>query len=89
MGNLCIGLLNFWPQPLRANRGNRGPDPLNPENPGFFDFWGVWGSGRHPRGSPEPVGVIVSNYRPKPSHMDPVRDILCIFHTFPGLVWLY
>ena len=38
------------------------------------------GSGRHPRGLPEPVGTILRNYQPKPSHMDPVRSN---FHDFP------
>ena len=67
----------------RENRGNRGPclpEPLNPENPGFLDFGGVLGSGRHPRGLPETMGAILRNYRPKSSHLDPVRSN---FHDFP------
>ena len=40
---------------------------------------GFLGPGRHPRGSPEPLGEILHNSQPKPSHVDPVR---CIFHDF-------
>ena len=39
-------------------------------------------SGRHARGSPEPVGVTLFNYHPKPSYMGPARCIFAIF-VFP------
>ena len=48
------------------------------------------GSGRHPRRSPEPVGVNLRKYRPRASHMDVVRvifgDFVC---SHRSLVWLH
>ena len=49
------------------------------KKPGFPDFGGVLEAGRHPRGFPEPVGSILVEYEPEPSHMDLIRTS---FHAF-------
>ena len=59
--------------------------PLIPEVPDFLFFWGVLESGRYPRGFLDPVGSILVEYQPKPSHMDLIRTR---FHDFrPNLAF--
>ena len=50
-----------------------GEFPLIPEIQDFGISQGVLESGRHPRGFLDPVGSILAEYEPKPSHMDMVQ----------------
>ena len=44
---------------------------------GFFDFFiAVLGPGRGSIGFPDPVGSILAEYEPEPTHLDPIH---CIF----------
>ena len=56
-----------------------------PEIPDFLFFWKVLRPRRHPRGFLDPVGSILVEYEPKPSHMDLIRTR---FHDFePNLAF--
>ena len=67
------------PQRMLFPEGGIGGISPNPRKPVFLDSPGGLESRRHPRGFPEPVGSILVEYEPKPSHMDLIRTR---FHDF-------
>ena len=46
----------------------------------FYFFMAVLGPGRVSIGFPEPVGSILAEYEPEPTHLDPIR---CLNRLFP------
>ena len=59
--------------------GEIGGISPNPRNPIFLIFPGVLEPGRYPRGFLDPVGLILVEYEPEPSHMDLIQTR---FHDF-------
>ena len=56
----------------------------------IFDFFiAVLGPGRVSIGFPEPVGSILAEYEPEPTHLDPIRCPNRLFSPFLGSYFLH